>query len=1007
MRFKTKLTAIFSAIVLSIGILISYYVYASNLTALEIQIRQRLEEKAFHTMDQIDRMLFERFADIRVLATDPVITSKESTPREIAKRLIEYRNMYKTYVCLSFFDLDRIRIADTSGLGLGKQHRMVPHLEDALQGKISSASDIHVSKELKIPVIYFASPVKGQGDETIGIVAAKIPATKLYEITGGGAGIGEEDIRIDLVNKDGLLLYSNYNRKGILEDNLAHWEAFQRAKAGEEIGSLKDKYLGKEETISTFVHDQGYLDFPGNDWVLIMNVPTKTVFAPAVELRNRMIVILSAILVLSIVVVSLFSRTVSRPIIKLRDAAFEIGKGELDTKVEVTSRDEVGDLAESFNEMVSNLRKTMASRDSLNKEIAERKRTEEALRESEERFRHLSEAAFEGIAIHEEGVILKANDQYFEIFGYEPQELLGKQAIPITIAPESIEFTKKQISSGATTPYEVMGLKKDGTKFPIEIYAKPFEYQGRMVRVIALRDISERKQAEEALRESEERLKALIDNAPDGIYLIDPITGRFIDGNRKTEELVGYPREELIGKNFVDAGILPEEYIPKAMEGLEKNRQGQLMGPHEYELIRKDGSRVFVEIVSFPVARKGKVEIIGIARDINERKRAEEEQKKLQARLQEAKKMEAIATLAGGIAHEFNNTLVGITGNIDLLQMHLPDEVNIDKYAERMSASTHRMAHLTAQLLAYARGGKYQSKNISLTDFVEETLPLIKQTIDSSIRIETDLSHDISNVEADLTQMQMVLSAVLNNASEAIEGEGRIRITTRDEKIDEQFVKINPDIKPGPYVSFTVEDDGKGMDEETRSRIFDPFFTTKFQGRGLGMAAVYGIVTNHGGWISVDSELGKGTVVRIYLPAVKVEVKEEKMPKIEPTKGTGTILVIEDEDIVIDVICAMVKRLGYRVLLARTGKEAVSIAKRFDADIDLAILDVILPDLAAKEAYREIMEARPNLKVIVCSGYAIDGPPQEIMDAGAQDFIQKPFSYATLSEKLKEVLEGK
>jgi len=388
-------------------------------------------------------------------------------------------------------------------------------------------------------------------------------------------------------------------------------------------------------------------------------------------------------------------------------------------------------------------------------------------------------------------------------------------------------------------------------------------------------------------------------------------------------------------------------------------------------------------------------------------RQAEEEEKKLQAQLREAKRMEAIATLAGGIAHEFNNTLVGITGNIDLLQMDLPDDKKIDKYAERMRASALHMAHLTDQLLAYARGGKYQPKNISLTEFVQETLPLIKQTISPSIRLETDLLHLILNVEADLTQMQMVLSAILNNSAEAIEGEGRIRIITKNEEIDEEFVKTNPDLKPGPYVSFTVEDDGKGMEEETRSRIFDPFFTTKFQGRGLGMAAVYGIVTNHGGWISVDSELGKGTVVRIYLPAVKVQVKEVEKPKIEPTKGTGTILVVEDEDIVIDVICAMVKRLGYRVLLARTGKEAVSIAKGFDADIDLAILDILLPDLPAKEVYTDIMEARPNLKVVVCSGYAIDGPPQEIMDAGAQDFIQKPFSYATLSEKLKEVLEGK
>jgi len=255
--------------------------------------------------------------------------------------------------------------------------------------------------------------------------------------------------------------------------------------------------------------------------------------------------------------------------------------------------------------------------------------------------------------------------------------------------------------------------------------------------------------------------------------------------------------------------------------------------------------------------------------------------------------------------------------------------------------------------------------------------------------------------------MQMVLSSILKNSAEAIEGKGRIRIITKNEEIGKGFAKSHPGLKPGPYVSLTIEDDGKGMDEETWSRIFDPFFTTKFQGRGLGMAAVYGIVKNHDGWITVDSQLDKGTVVRIYLPSIKVQVKEEGRPGIEPAKGTGTILVVEDEDIVIDVIIAMLERLGYHALLAKTGKEAVNIARSFDGDIDLAILDVVLPDLAAKEVYRVIMEARPNLKVIVCSGYAIDGPPQEILDAGAQEFIQKPFSYTTLSEKLKEVLKGK
>ena len=259
-----------------------------------------------------------------------------------------------------------------------------------------------------------------------------------------------------------------------------------------------------------------------------------------------------------------------------------------------------------------------------------------------------------------------------------------------------------------------------------------------------------------------------------------------------------------------------------------------------------------------------------LQQEIDERKRAEEKKEIFQGQLIQSQKMEAIATLAGGIAHEFNNVLVGISGNIDLLQMDYPNDISINKYTGRMKASAIHMAQLTEQLLAYAQGGKYQPKNISLSDFVKETLPLIKKTIDTSICIETDLPDNILAIEADLTQIQMVLSAVLNNASEAIEGEGCIKVTTKNEEIKKEFAKTHPDLRPGRYASLTVEDDGKGMDEETRDRIFDPFFTTKLQGQGLGMAAVYGIVKNHGGWISVESELGKGTVVRIYLPVVKV-----------------------------------------------------------------------------------------------------------------------------------------
>ncbi len=369
-------------------------------------------------------------------------------------------------------------------------------------------------------------------------------------------------------------------------------------------------------------------------------------------------------------------------------------------------------------------------------------------------------------------------------------------------------------------------------------------------------------------------------------------------------------------------------------------------------------------------------------------------------------KMEAIATLAGGVAHEFNNALMGIMGNIELLKINFSEDGGINKHLEQMKSAGHRMSHLTAQLLAYAEGGKYQPKDLKLDDFVIEAVPILQHNLSPTVKVETVLPKDISHIKADHIQMQMVLSAILANSNEAIEDEGFIRITAENKDVDEDFTKQHPGLEPGYYVCLTIEDDGSGMDEETRKGIFEPFFTTKFQGRGMGMAAVYGIVRNHAGWISVDSELGRGTTVRIYLPAIEVEIEKPKEAKAEVSTGSGTILMVEDEDVVIEVTQAMLEMLGYRVIVAKTGKDAIHIAETFDGQIDLALLDIKLPDINGRNLYPLIMKARSNLKVIAWSGYSIDGPAREILDAGAQDFIQKPFSIATLSEKLKAVLEG-
>jgi len=274
----------------------------------------------------------------------------------------------------------------------------------------------------------------------------------------------------------------------------------------------------------------------------------------------------------------------------------------------------------------------------------------------------------------------------------------------------------------------------------------------------------------------------------------------------------------------------------------------------------KGGTILTVLMFARVIQIEGEPYILNVLTDVTERRR-------LRVQIEQARKMEAIATLAAGIAHEFNNALTGIIGNLDLLELVLPSNDQAGNYLKPIKTSAFRMARLTSQLLAYAREGKYQPRTFSLSDFVEDILPVLRHAIDPEIRLETDLPHNVHPVEADPTQMQMVLSAVVANAAEAIEGKGRIRVSTGNEQITEEAARQHPDLTPGAYVRLRVDDDGKGMDENTRARMFEPFFTTKFHGRGLGMAAVYGIIKNHNGSIEVASQLGKGTVVRIYLPA--------------------------------------------------------------------------------------------------------------------------------------------
>ncbi len=556
--------------------------------------------------------------------------------------------------------------------------------------------------------------------------------------------------------------------------------------------------------------------------------------------------------------------------------------------------------------------------------------------------------------------------------------------------PELRRRAEKQVQTTPADSEEIAGmLPKDMAKMIHELRVHQIELKMQN---------EELRRIQEDLEEARDRYSHLYDFAPVG-YLTINVEGIIEGANLTFATMLGMKRSEVVGKPF-------SRFIQREDQDVYYLHRQRILESGDFKsfrlrLVKNDGGDFFsnLECMIVKESDSDPKQIRVVVSDITE-------QNELEWRLRQAQKMEAIAKLAGGIAHQFNNALFVIMATTDLLELQVPKEEITSEYIASIKKSTARMTKLTSRLLAYARGGKYEVKDISLSKFVRNTLPLLQHTLDPSIQVETDLPDDILKTRGDLPQFLMLFSVILSNAAEAIDGEGHIKIACRNEQITKKDAKAFPGLLPGAYVSLAVDDSGRGMDEETKKRVFEPFFTTKFLGRGLGLAAAYGIVKNHDGWISIKSQLGRGTSVCIYLPAVsKVEEKKAQKPHGEPLEGSGTILLIEDESAVIEMLRKLLERLGYNVIEAKTGKEAIALARAFDGDIDLAILDVFLPDMNGNKIYPLIKEFRPNLKVLVFSGYSLDGPAQEILDAGAHGFLQKPVSIEVLSEKLKELLQ--
>jgi len=537
--------------------------------------------------------------------------------------------------------------------------------------------------------------------------------------------------------------------------------------------------------------------------------------------------------------------------------------------------------------------------------------------------------------------------------------------------------------------------------------------KGEIIGVIqTAQDITERKRAEEAIRESQRQLADIIEFLPDATLVIDK-DGKVIAWNRAIEAMTGVKAEEMLGKGdyeytlpfygerhpiLIDLALHPDP---------EREKQ-------QYTSIRRTGDILFGEAYT-PKLSPGNVHLSATASVLRDSRgeiiaaieciRNNTERRRLEEQLQQAQKMEAVGTLAGGIAHDFNNLLTGILGHAAVMISDLQPNHPFYTRLKGIEQFVQSGAGLTRQLLGFASKGAYNVRPTDINELMDRTATMFGRTR-KEITIHLDFQEDLWVSEVDMTQMEQVLMNLFVNAWQAMPGGGNLYLETSNYAVNPEDLK-HAVLSPGRYVKISVTDTGTGMDEKTMEKIFDPFFTTKEMGRGtgLGLATVYGIIKTHGGHITVYSQAGRGSTFNIYLPASDKEVDREMVPPAELRRGTETILLVDDEDEIREVMKDILGMLGHEVLDAADGETAVELYRVHGDRIKLVILDMVMPGMSGGQVFDRLKNLNPDVKVLLSSGYSINGEAKTIIERGCRGFIQKPVSFTLLSQKIGEVLD--
>lgn len=640
-------------------------------------------------------------------------------------------------------------------------------------------------------------------------------------------------------------------------------------------------------------------------------------------------------------------------------------------------------------------------------DITVRKVTEERERELHQQYEALVNS-IDGIVWEVDAVTLNftfVSNQATRLSGYTPEEWLSSPDFWVShLHPEDrgvVDICRQAVEKREDHQFDYRMIAADGRVIWLRDFVTVDVREGEPLRLRGVMvDITEHKRAEFELLQSEERYRDLVENAHDIIYEHD-LAGNYTSINKAGEKITGYSRAETL--NLSLAQTVAPEYMEKARLMLCRKLGGQPVTAYELEIISKDGRRIATEVNTRLVLQNGRaVGVQGIARDVTERKQLEEQ-------LRQSQKLEAIGQLAGGVAHDFNNLLTVISGYSDLLLRRLPEDSPYRSNVAEIKKAGDRASGLTRQLLAFSRKQILQPKVLDLNTVVSDVDKMLRRLIGEDIDLLTLREPHLGQVKADPGQIEQVIMNLVVNARDAMPNGGKITLETANVSLDEEYSLQHVEGRPGTYVMLAVSDNGLGMDPEVRNRIFEPFFSTKGPGRGtgLGLSTVYGIVKQSGGNILVYSEPGKGSTFKVYLPRVDAVAEDDaaRGGLGEAPRGNETLLLVEDEAQVRQIAQQILETLGYTVLIAENGEQALAIANEYEHDIHLMVTDVVMPVMSGRELVEHLGQVRPETAVIYMSGYTDDA----IVRHGLMDerlaFIQKPFTADALARKVRLVLD--